>query len=156
MIPRRGIEPLSRGWEPRILTNYTNAAKIYMYIRIWNIIYTYCTIRGSNPGPSVHKTSALPTAPMVLTFKYAYVYTSRDETYKFGCVHNVGIEPTTLGLWDLRAANCANRAGMSRYQNYCDTHRLDRTDTKINSIDWRGSSGNRTHDLSHPKRESCH
>ena len=25
-------------------------------------------------------------------------------------VHDVGIEPTTLGLWDLRAANCANRA----------------------------------------------
>ena len=25
-------------------------------------------------------------------------------------MHNVGIEPTTLGLWDLRAANCANRA----------------------------------------------
>ena len=25
-------------------------------------------------------------------------------------LHNVGIEPTTLGLWDLRAANCANRA----------------------------------------------
>ena len=25
-------------------------------------------------------------------------------------MHDVGIEPTTSGLWDLRAANCANRA----------------------------------------------
>ena len=37
----------------------------------------------------------------------------------YDAMHNVGIEPTTLGLWDLRAANCANRASVLLHHSWC-------------------------------------
>ena len=47
-------------------------------------LYKICSYRGSNPGPSAHKTEALPTAP--------------QEHWSVKEVPPVGIEPTTLGL----------------------------------------------------------
>ncbi len=144
---RPGIEPGPRAWKARILTIELSMHWIYIIILFYRIresnpclpgesqlswptrlmrhiiiiiiifffffcvwIIYECTIRGSNPGPSVHKTSALPTAPMVHNY-FIYIFT----------LHNVGIEPTTLGLWDLRAANCANRASYI-YYSYIYTH----------------------------------
>ena len=39
-----------------------------------------CSIRGSNPGPPVHKTDALPTAPMELNWIYLWTYSVMVNT----------------------------------------------------------------------------